>query len=564
MLMVLSMACAGPQRQAGSDAAGSARQGRNTLTMAVKYEVPDLAPKLPGSSGPNNTRRLFNGVLALYDDTGKARPYLAQSLPELNTDTWRIFPDGRMETTYQLRPGLTWHDGAPLTADDFVFAYHVYREPGLGFISRPENLMDAVLAPEPQTLVIQWASVYSEAGSLELQGLVPLPKHLLEDAFAEYERTGVRETFLARPYWATEYVGAGPYRLTRWEPGAFLEGEAFSGHALGRPKIERLIVRVIPDENTVLTVVLAGGQLDFTNFQTLKFDHLPVLKRDWEAAGKGIVDPIKNSGTTVTPQQRPEYVSDRALLDVRVRRAIAHTLDRESVNEGVFAGIGYPSEAFIPDTEPIYQELERVRMKYPLEPQRAEQYMREAGFTRDGGGLFADASGRRFRLDFLFTAGTQNEQTQAILADAWRRAGFDVYSAVLSEAETRDPSTRHTYKGLASRGGTPVPTNFLSSEIGSPANRWGGDNRSGWSDPEYDRLFATFSTALETRDRTRAWVQMMTTANDQALAYLLFFNIQIRTWVTGLSGVGGGVQGFGDLSPPTTPHWNIHEWHWTS
>jgi ABC-type transport system substrate-binding protein len=108
-----------------------------------------------------------------------------------------------------------------------------------------------------------------------------------------------------------------------------------------------------------------------------------------------------------------------------------------------------------------------------------------------------------------------------------------------------------------------VPTNFISAEIGSPANRWGGDNRSGWSDPEYDRLFSAFSSSLESNERTRYWVQMMTMANDLVLAHLLFFNIQIRTWVTGLSGPDIGVQGFGDLSPPTTPHWNIQEWHWT-
>jgi len=562
LLVALSTACAGREGQTVVDADAPARQSR-TLTMAVKYEVPDLAPKLPASSGPNTTRRLFNSSLALIDDTGKPRPYLAEALPELNTETWRIFADGRMETSYLLRSGVTWQDGAPLTAADFVFAFQVYREPGLGFISRPEILMEAVVAPDPRTLVIQWRAAYPEAGTLELDGLVPLPTHLLEEAFADYRRTGVRETFLARPFWTVDYIGAGPYRLTHWEPGSHLEGEAFGGHVLGRPKIDRLVVRVIPDENTVLTVVLAGGQLDYTNFQTLKFEHLPTLKRDWEDARKGVVAPIKNSGTTLTPQLRPEHVGDRALLDVRVRRAIAHTLDRQSVNEGVFDGIGFPSEIFVPDTEPMYQELERVRMKFPADQQRAQQLMSEAGFTRDGGGLFADASGRRFRLDFLFTAGTQNEQAQAILSDSWRRAGFDVYPAVLSEADTRDPSTRHTFRGLASRGGTPTPSNFTSEGIGSPANRWAGENRGGWSNSDYDRLFSAFSSSLDSNERTRYWVQMMTMVNDLVLAHLLFFNIQTRTWVTGLSGPDIGVQGFGQLAPGTTPHWNIHEWHWT-
>jgi peptide/nickel transport system substrate-binding protein len=563
LLIGLSTACAAAQQPAVWEDGGRTPPPSRTLTMAVKYEVPDLATKIPASSGPNTTRRLFNASLALIDNTGKARPYLAQTLPELNTGSWQVFADGRMETTYQLRSGLTWHDGAPLTAEDFVFAYQVYREPDLGFNGRPENLMEAVLAPDATTLVIQWRGAYPDAGALELDGLAPLPKHLLEDAFAEYGRTGVRETFMARPFWTVDYVGAGPYRLTHWEPGSRLEAEAFGGHILGRPKIDRLVVRIVPDENTVLTMVLAGGQLDLTNFQTLKAEHLPILKRDWEAAGKGAVTPVKNSGTTLTPQMRAEFVSDRALLDVRVRRAIAHTLDREGVNEGAFNGIGFPSESFIPDTEPAYQELERVRMKFPPDPRRAEQLMSEAGFARDDGGLFADASWRRFRLDFLFTAGTQNEQTQAILSDAWRRAGFDVYQAVLSEADTRDLTTRHTFKGVASRGGTPLPFWYISREVGAPTNRWSGENRSGWSSPEYEGLFTSFSSSLDRAERTRHWVQMMTTVNDQVLSYLLFFNIQIRTWVKGLSGPDIGVQGFGQLSTPTTPHWNIHEWDWT-
>src|SRR5262249_24394537 len=140
LLLALSAACAGPQGRTVPDADAPGRQSR-TLTMAVKYEVPELAPKLPASSGPNTTRRLFNAFLTLIDDAGRQRPYLAQSLPELNTDTWRVFADGRMETTYHLRPGATWQDGAPLTAEDFVFAYQVYREPGLSFIGRPESLM---------------------------------------------------------------------------------------------------------------------------------------------------------------------------------------------------------------------------------------------------------------------------------------------------------------------------------------------------------------------------------------------------------------------------------------
>src|SRR5688500_17276152 len=138
LFTVLGIACTGPAGGlTGADK--PVHQGR-TLTIAVKYEVSGLSPKLPGRGA--NTRE-FNAFLSLIDDTGTPQPYLAETLPELNTSSWRVFPDGTMETTYQLRQGLTWQDGAPLTAEDFVFAFQVYRDPALGFVSHPENLMES-------------------------------------------------------------------------------------------------------------------------------------------------------------------------------------------------------------------------------------------------------------------------------------------------------------------------------------------------------------------------------------------------------------------------------------
>jgi len=528
--------------------------------MAVRDEVANLAPKLPGSSGPNITKRLFNATLSLIDSAGAARPYLAQALPQLNTATWRVLPDGRMETTYRLRDSLTWQDGTALTAEDFAFAFRVYREQALGFIGAPEDLMEAVLAPDPRSVVVQWRSLYADAGTLGLTGLVPLPKHLLEAAVAEYGQGGSREAFFGRSFWTVEYIGAGPYRLTRWEPGSFLEGEAFDGHSLGRPKIDRVVLRIFNDENTVLANVLAGDQLDYTAQFTLRFEHIPTLRRQWEAAGKGTVTPYRTSAQTLIAQGRPDIVGDPALHDVRVRRAIAHTLDRQALNEGVFDGIGYPTESFLPETEPMYAELDRSMFKYPPDQRRAEQLMSEAGLARDAGGLFADPSGRRFRLDFIVSSGPENERAQAILADSWRRAGFDVYPAILSQADARDISTRHTFPGLAQRGGAPDESHFTAAEIGSAANRWSGANRGGWTFPEYERLFAAFTATLDPGDRRRYTVQMLTMLSELLPAYALYFRIDVRTWVPSLAGPDIGTTGFGLVSQETTVHWNIHEW----
>ena len=75
---------------------------------------------------------LFNATLDYRDERDVAQPYLGEGLPKVDTDTWRLLPDGKMETKYVLKPNLTWQDGHPLSADDFVFAYQVYSTPSLG------------------------------------------------------------------------------------------------------------------------------------------------------------------------------------------------------------------------------------------------------------------------------------------------------------------------------------------------------------------------------------------------------------------------------------------------
>src|SRR5206468_7659418 len=134
----------------------------------------------PGTGAFDFDQRMFSAFLDLYDDQGRPQPCLAEALPALNTDSWTVFPDGRMETRYHLKPNLVWHDGAPLTADDFVFGFQ-FATPARGFRTAvvPYTLMADVTAPDDRTVVISWKSVYPDAGVLlgsARFGLVPLPR----------------------------------------------------------------------------------------------------------------------------------------------------------------------------------------------------------------------------------------------------------------------------------------------------------------------------------------------------------------------------------------------------
>src|SRR5439155_22299024 len=132
-------------------------------------------------------------------------------------------------------------------------------------------------------------------------------------------------------FWTTEFVGTGPYRLERWEHGSLIEGAAFEGHALGRPKIDRFILRFIPDENSILTNLLAG-EVQGTAGIALRLEHALVLNREWVPSGKGVAIIQASAFVYTMVQFRPEFQKTPALMDARVRKAMVSSIDKPAIN----------------------------------------------------------------------------------------------------------------------------------------------------------------------------------------------------------------------------------------
>jgi peptide/nickel transport system substrate-binding protein len=531
--------------------------------MSVRTEVTELMPKIPGSGSPRITKRIFNAAIAIIDGKGNALAYLVQALPQLNTDDWRVSSDGRMQVTYRLRPNLTWHDGQPLTSRDFVFAHRVYTIPGLGtFSPTPQNLMEGIEAPDDSTFVIRWSAPYADAGALIEGDFEPLPQHLLERAFAAYEQdAGNREPFIQLPFWSSEYVGAGPYRLVRWEPGSHYEAAAHDGHALGRPKIDRLHLQLLGDENTVLSNMLAGT-LDYAPYLSLRLEHAVTLKREWDVTGQGLIHFRQGGSSTIINQLRPEYADPSGMLDVRVRRALAHGIDRDAINEGLYGGMGFPSESYVPPGLPHADAVQRAMMHYPFDPRRAEALMTEAGFTKDREGWFATGNSR-LRFELKASAGIENERQLQISAQDWQRAGFDVQATIVPLAQSRDVEGRHTFRSMHARGGLNAgELSWVSAEIGTQQNRWRGENRAGWSNSDYDRLIEAFMNTLNRVERERQVVAMHGLLSEHLPAFHTDFGVQVMAHTSNLQGPELGFSSAGVFSPETAPHWNIHAWQW--
>jgi peptide/nickel transport system substrate-binding protein len=486
-------------------------------------------------------------------------PYLAQSLPQLNTDSWRVFPDGRMETTYRLRSNLTWHDGTPLSAEDFVFAWRVYSVPELGWAASPPIVhIEEAVAADPNTLVIRWRQPYADAGSLDAgegtssRVFTALPRHSVSPSFGRADW----DTFAALPFWTTEYLGLGPFRLDNWEPGSHFEGVAFDGHALGRPKINRFRMRFTPDFNTTVAAMLAGD-VHLNVDDSLRLPQGLILEREWATRNGGTVLVYPGLWRWTMIQQRPELAQPRALMDVRVRQALSHSVDKDGINQALFDGRGVMSETAIPSNVEYFADLDRAVVKYPYDPLRTEQLMSEAGFSRGQDGVYIDSAGRRFTTELAVLQSPANESEMAVMAAGWRSSGYDVKEVVWPAVAARNSELRNTHSGLSSTGGRNGEDSLAehsTPRIPSVQNHWNGSNRGGWVAPaEFDRLAQVFPITLDRSARTQMIIEMARLFTENAAVISLYFSPTVTAFAAGLTGPEPPL-GAADVA------WNVAEW----
>src|SRR4029453_4955891 len=123
---------------------------------------------------------------------------------------------------YRLRPTARWHDGAPITAHDFVFGYQVYMDADQPIIHRePEPLMSSVEAADDHTLVVTWKALYGRAHQVGYRELNPLPKPLLEEKYRAN-----RANFTVGEEWTSAFVGSGPLRVEERNRGTTIIARA--------------------------------------------------------------------------------------------------------------------------------------------------------------------------------------------------------------------------------------------------------------------------------------------------------------------------------------------------
>lgn len=553
-------ACAPGSPTSKPQPAAQTQSPSKNLVIGVHVEPTTVAGRPFTTSGitPAAPTHIFNGWLVIADGRNVPRPQLAESLPRLNTADWQVFPDGQMETIYRLRPGVSWHDSAPLTAADIVFGWRVFTTPDLGVpVDPPIRLIQEVSAPDERTVVIRWKQPYGEAGALGTSrygAVPPLPRHLLEAKF----RPGDVQAFLNDPYWTNQFVGSGPYRLDRWEPGAFIQGSAFDAFVEGKPQIDQIRLVFISDSNTAVAAILAG-EVHVLGDEAIGFEQGVVLNKRWEAARAGTVLLTPNKARFLQVQFKRDYVRPSAILDLRVRKALLQATDREALSGAILDGQIAVAHTITGAVEEYFADLDRVVTRYPFSAQQADGLLAQAGFARGADGWYADAAGQQLSMELRAFAADPGQREAAILSNLWKGFGLDVSVHIIPAAQSQDleqvsayPALRIEQTGLT---GT-IPVNKLAgAAIATPQNRWGGVNRGGWQHPEYDRLIDVFVSSLDRAERNRAAVEALRLASEELPVLPLYYLSLAAAHTSELRGPNAGYTS--DLA------WdNVREWRW--
>jgi peptide/nickel transport system substrate-binding protein len=554
--LLLTTACAatpsaGPQApgSGGNTAGAPTTQNRapRTLTFIARGEPENLSEGAAVGTSSSTTFRFFNASLSLRNGQGVPGPQLATALPSLNTDTWQVLSDGRMQTSYRLKPNLTWHDGKPLTAEDFVFAWTVAKTPSLGAAGDlPQSLMERVEATDPSTFVVHWSALFPDADLME--GFQPLPKHLLGPLYEDLRP----DAWVSMPFWTRDYVGLGAYKIDNWSPGEAIEAAAFDGFVFGKPRIDRLRIIFMQDPNAVAANLLSESAQLVADI-TIRTQTGVLLKREWE--------PRKGGSVYFTPAQirftyfqlRPEYANPREIADLRVRKAVAHSIDKVALADVLHEGEGIPADALVRRSAPEYSEIDRAATKYSHDPRLAQQLLEEAGLTRGADGFYASPNGP-FTPDWKATAGGDTDLQLGILVDGLRRIGVDARQSVLPRPFSNE--TRVTFPAMFNWSTTNQPEgwllNYASSRIAGPENRWTGSNFGAWSHPEYDRLAGTFATTLDRNQRSQLMIQMARLLTEQIPTIPLYYNLDVVAHTAALKNL--------QVVPDGSIGFNVHEW----
>lgn len=450
-----------------------------------------------GSGAILQYEELHSNFLVTTDAEGAYDGRLVQQLPSVDNGGVELLPDGRMRTTWPLRQNIRWHDGAAFSAEDVVFGWKVAAHPEIAVQQGATfKAIETVEAVDPRTVTITYRAPYFKFLELGFRELYPLPRHLLAEAFA-----GDKEAFTRLPYFLDHYIHTGPFRIAEHVLGERIVLDRFSDYFLGRPKLDRIIIRFLGDENAMVANLLAGT-IDMTG--ELSKPAVLHLRDEWARSGVGTVFSKQGNWRFASVQFHHEWGEPPELRsDVRTRRGLLLAINRDAIREALFPGFPDTSgDTFMPKGDPRAPAVGTPFARYRYDPSEATRALEAVGWRRQPDGRLLNQSGQRVLIHLRSTPDSELEVSA--VADDWRKLGIEVTEEIMSRALSQDREYIARFPGLeitSQAKGDATLRRFDSREQPLPENRYVGSNGGHYVNSEFDRLLNRLDTIIDQRQQ---------------------------------------------------------------
>ncbi len=316
-------------------------------------------------------------------------------------EEWEVLEGGTF-MRFRLKEGLVWQDGHPLTADDVTFTYNLMIDPKTPTAYAADFLnVKEYRQTGPLSFEVRYDAPYARAAITWMQPI--LPRHILE-----------HENITSTRY-ARNPVGAGPFKLKSWEPGSRIVLEANDRYFKGRPYIDEIIYRIIPDGTTMFLEARAG-KLDFVGLSPQQY--LRQTQGEWWEKNWHKYKYLASGYTYLGLNFKSPFFQDR-----RVRQALSYAIDREGIIKGALFGMGEP--AFGP-YKPGTWVYNTALKPYDYDPERARRLLAEAGWRPNKEGIL-EKDGLPFEFTILVNQGNNERiKVAVILQQMFRAVGVKV------------------------------------------------------------------------------------------------------------------------------------------
>jgi peptide/nickel transport system substrate-binding protein len=464
--------------------------------------------------------------LTTVDENGEYQPVLAAEVPlesngglssDLKTVTWK------------LRPGLKWSDGQPLTSDDVKFTWEALSHPDSGALqTQGVDLIESIETPDELTAIVKYKEPYVGYQGQFAFGL--FPRHA----------TGKPEEMTTWE-WNRQPVGAGPFVVTNWQAGDSITMERNPNYfEEGKPYLDRLVFKIIPESaaQTALMVQQEAQVHLWPGEDAANYDALLAGKAR-QVLVPGIWNMAIDFNLSRPFDDDPTADAPHPILgDERVRQAIAHAIDYETLTKDVMRDVVATS------TNPFeygWYECDIPRA-YPYDPEAAKKLLEEAGWLMGDDGIrvakgakYAE-DGTRLSLELQgYTNFEPLERTEQFIVEKLKEVGIEAriqnYDFSIIFGSFADGSPRKTGdfdmliydRGFTIEPQGEVSRNWSSTAIPSADNP-DGDNNFRWVEPKADEAIAAAGSTFDLAARKAAYCQLgEMIAKDLPQIYLYLF-----------------------------------------